>query len=239
VGQWSRGWVASGQLVYEEGVKHGFPAERGEIITLGVDLGSFRPFSEEEKKQVQKQLNLQSPVLGFLARLNEEKGCDLLMETLELLNEKRPQWSCYIMGSGPYEKKIKTWAQEKGFADKVRIQLLTHNEVSRVLPAVDILLAPSQTRKHWREQFGRMLVEAFASGVPILGSASGEIPYVLGEAGWVLPEDQSHPWAEAIDSLLDDREKWEGMRKTGLERAQIFSTQACAQKYQKFFSSLI
>ena len=48
---------------------------------------------------------------------------------------------------------------------------------------MDVMCAPSQTTPKWREQFGRMLIEAFASGVPVVGSDSGEIPFVIDEAG--------------------------------------------------------
>ena len=67
---------------------------------------------------------------------------------------------------------------------------------------MDILVAPSQTVSNWREQFGRMLIEAFACGVPVIGSDSGEIPYVIQDAGVVVGEKDELGWIAAIAELL-------------------------------------
>ena len=60
---------------------------------------------------------------------------------------------------------------------------VAHDDVPEYLNAMDLLCAPSQTTARWREQFGRMLIEAMACGVPVVASRSGEIPYVVGDAG--------------------------------------------------------
>jgi hypothetical protein len=86
----------------------------------------------------------------------------------------------------------------------VRIASATHTEVPAYLNAMDMLCAPSQTTPHWREQFGRMLVEAMACGVPVLGSDSGEIPFVVSDAGRVLPERNVGAWVKAIEEQLGD-----------------------------------
>jgi glycosyltransferase involved in cell wall biosynthesis len=68
----------------------------------------------------------------------------------------------------------------------------------------DALALPSLTRPNWKEQFGRILVEAMASGVPCAGSDSGEIPHVLGDAGLVVPEGDAGALAAALSRLADD-----------------------------------
>jgi glycosyltransferase involved in cell wall biosynthesis len=61
-------------------------------------------------------------------------------------------------------------------------------EAPRWLAALDCLVLPSRTTAHWKEQFGRVLIEAMACGVPVVGSSSGAIPTVIGDAGRVFPE---------------------------------------------------
>ena len=56
------------------------------------------------------------------------------------------------------------------------------------LRTFSVLVQPSLTRRNWKEQFGRALMEAMACGVPVVGSASAEIPNVVGDAGLVVPE---------------------------------------------------
>ena len=108
-----------------------------------------------------------------------------------------------MLGSGPMEGKILDWAKTRGWSDRVRIMLARHDEVPSYLGTMDMLVAPSQTTCHWKEQFGRMLIEAFACGVPVIGSDSGEIPYVIGDAGRVVGEKDVLGWAAAIIELLD------------------------------------
>ena len=84
-----------------------------------------------------------------------------------------------------------------------RVHVLTgvaHDDVPAFLNAMDVLCAPSQTTARWREQFGRMLIEAMACGVPVIASRSGEIPYVVGDAGLVVDEaDVAHGRPRSID----------------------------------------
>jgi glycosyltransferase involved in cell wall biosynthesis len=100
---------------------------------------------------------------------------------------------------------------------------------------MDMLLAPSQTTPHWREQFGRMIVEAFASGVPVIGSDSGEIPFVIGDAGHVVPEGDPTAWAQAILSLLQDPQARHVLAVRGLERVRQYSCPAVAAQFADFY----
>ena len=80
------------------------------------------------------------------------------------------------------EAELKQWAAPYG--DRVRILTnVKHDDVPGYLNVMDLVAAPSQTTKQWREQFGRMLIEAFACGVCVVASDSGEIPYVVGRCG--------------------------------------------------------
>lgn len=238
---WSKDWVAGGQLVHEAMVKKGWARScrggtKGQVLSLAVDTNEFKPYTSSEKVEKQKELGLSGPVLGFLGRLEEEKGLDLLMTSLESLRDQ--PWSFLVMGAGSYQAKIEKWAHDQGFSHRVQVRLLKHNEVPGVLPACDLLLCPSQTRSFWKEQFGRMIVEAFAAGVPVLGSDSGEIPRVIGEAGGILPENQPHRWTEEIHRLIGDPKDREQWKDRGLLRAEEFSAKALAEKYKKFYHQL-
>ncbi len=79
---------------------------------------------------------------------------------------------------------------------------VAHDEVPAYLNAMDLLCAPSRTTPRWREQFGRMLIEAMACGVPVVASHSGEIPHVVGDAGVIVDEADVARWTEAIERLL-------------------------------------
>ena len=73
-----------------------------------------------------------------------------------------------------------------------------------VYPDFDMLVLPSLTRPNWKEQFGRVLIEAMACGVPVIGSDSGEIPNVIGDAGLIFPEGNIPALRDSIAGLLVD-----------------------------------
>src|SRR5438552_9716022 len=104
---------------------------------------------------------------------------------------------------------------------------------------MDMLVAPSQTTEHWREQFGRMLIEAFATGLPVVGSDSGEIPFVIGDAGIILPESDSTAWGNTLTELLDSPQRRADYAARSLQRAQAFAWPHVAAENLEFFDSLL
>ncbi len=105
--------------------------------------------------------------------------------------------------------------------------------------AMDVLAAPSQTTRRWREQFGRMLIEAFAAGVPVVGSDSGEIPYVIADAGLVVPEADEKAWVNTLSNLLDSPARRADLAGRGLARATRFSWPVVGRRYVEFFDRLL
>lgn len=233
------GWLACGNLVQENLVqKKKYPQDKSEIVNLAVDVQHFQPLSKEEKEKKKKEIGVDGLLLGYLGRLTNDKGISLILEVLEKIKDD-PSWSFVFWGSGEEKENIEKWAQEQNLQNRVSVQLLKHNEVPNKLPILDVLLAPSQTMPHWREQFGRMIVEAFASGVPVISSDSGEIPFVMGDAGEVLPEKDVDLWEQKIREVIKKPEKRQTMREKGLFRAKSFSAQKIASHYIQFYEKVL
>jgi len=230
----AQGWIACGRLVYDTMRKRGYPAERGRILTLAVDATVFKPLDESQRTSVQGRLGLRPPVIGYTGRLTRDKGLHILMQAMEQVGGERP-WSLLLLGGGPLERNILDWAKARGWGERVRIMLAKHDEVPAYLGAMDLLVAPSQTTWHWKEQFGRMLIEAFACGVPVIGSDSGEIPYVIGDAGRVVAEKDVVGWAAAIVELLDSPGQRADLAQRGLSRCQEYAVTTLAEKYRGYY----
>jgi glycosyltransferase involved in cell wall biosynthesis len=232
------GWISPGQTVTET-LKH----RRGyslptRLIPLGVDVNHFYPNSEAGL-QIRRSLGWEeqsAPVIGYLGRLVPDKGLDLLMRVLDRL---QTPWRALFVGSGPMEATLRTWANSH--PDNVRIcTTVKHGDVPHYLNAMDILCAPSQTMPHWREQFGRMLVEAFACGVPVIGSDSGEIPYVIQDAGVVVGEKDEQGWLEALSDLLESPSRRAELAEKGLQRAYaVYAWSVVAKQHLEFFTELL
>jgi glycosyltransferase involved in cell wall biosynthesis len=115
-----------------------------------------------------------------------------------------------------------------------------HDDVPRWLNAMDVLCAPSQSTPRWREQFGRMLIEAFACGVPVIASDSGEIPYVVADAGIIVPEDDLQGWRRAIERLLGDAELRTTLAQRGRQRAvTCYDWSVVARQHSVFFRQVM
>ena len=100
--------------------------------------------------------------------------------------------------------------------------------------------SPSQTRPNWREQLGRMLLEAFACGVPVIASDSGEIPQVVGDAGITVGETDASGWSAAISQLLSNPELRAEYAAKGRARAETeFAWPQIARRHLDFFEELI
>jgi glycosyltransferase involved in cell wall biosynthesis len=230
----AQGWIAGASLVQQAMLKKGFPKEAGTVLNLAVDLAAFQPLSPADRSEVLQELGLQTPVICFVGRLTRAKGLDVLMQAMEKVGGSLP-WSLLLLGSGEYEDKVKEWAARKGWSDRVQVKLVKHAEVPRYLASMDLLVAPSQSMKNWREQFGRMIIEAFACGVPVIGSDSGEIPFVIGDAGRVVAEADVAGWAAAIGQLLESPEKRDELKHLGLARATRYSVATIAQQYGDYY----
>ena len=230
------GWAAGGSLVFANLLARGYPEGRGRVVTLAVETDRFRPLPPDEKRAVREGLGLPGPLIVQLGRVNEDKGVRVLTAALEGLGE-RP-WGLLMLGNGPLEGEVNRWAAARGWEDRVRLGAVAHAEVPRLLAAGDLLVAPSQTTSHWKEQFGRMLIEAFACGVPVIGSDSGEIPHVIGDAGRVVPEKDVPAWTAAIADLLDDPAARADLAARGQARCARFSVPAVAEEWKAFYRDL-
>ncbi len=236
---WSRGWVACGVTVAET-LSHRPPYDRKPhaVIPTGVDLAAFAP-DPAARAAVFTRLGWSSvgpPVIGYLGRFVPEKGLSLLMSAADAL---RSNWRMLLVGGGPMEAQLRAWRARHG--DRVRVVTgVPHAGVPAYVNAFDLLAAPSLSTTRWREQLGRMLLEAFAVGVPVVGSDSGEIPHVLADAGVVVPEGDVAAWAAALGDLLDSPARRRELGALGRERcAAVFAWPVVARQTLSFFNRLL
>lgn len=231
-------WSAGGELVLEAMANRGYPMNKGEVLIPAVDLDSFRPRNERERATLRSELGLPAPLVGYVGRLVPPKGIGVLLQAMEQVGFDE-EWGLLCLGSGPEEPTILSWARQHGAEARVRVRLAKHGEVARYLAALDLLVVPSLTTPRWKEQFGRVIIEAFASGVPVIGSDSGEIPRVVGNAGRIVPENDPLVLAKAIGELLSDSGARERLASEGLARARRFSVPAIAQRYRSYFEAML
>jgi glycosyltransferase involved in cell wall biosynthesis len=161
--------------------------------------------------------------IGYAGRLVEEKGLTLLVEASAKL---QGDFRLVFIGTGAMQESLQAQAERLGLAKQLEfVPNVPNLQMSAYLSALDVLVLPSLTRPNWKEQFGRILIEAMACGVPVVGSSSGEIPQVIGEAGLIFPEGQTEALTITLQSLLDDCALRATLAKKGLQRVHENFTQ--------------
>lgn len=235
----ANGWIAFGHTIHETlGQREIYAAKPSRIIPLGVDTSRFRVDAEMRAKALHdlEWENNSTPVIGYLGRFTKAKGVAFLTDVLDRVTV---EWRALLVGGGELEPALREWAARR--PSQVRIVTnARHEEVPLWLNAMDILCAPSLTTPAWREQFGRMLLEAFATQVPVIASDSGEIPRVASGAALIVPEGNHQAWIRAITELTANPALRKELSAAGLERANTrFSWPVVAAQHLEFFEQVI
>lgn len=154
--------------------------------------------------------------IGYIGRLVEEKGVHHLLEACSMLNG---DWRLRLVGSGPLRNDLEALAHAHDLADRITwIDWIASTEMPSQYRELDVLVLPSLTRPNWKEQFGRVLVEAMSSGVPVIGSDSGAIPGVIANGGLIFPEGNVEMLAKHLHDLQNKADLREILGKTGRQR---------------------
>ena len=141
-------------------------------------------------------------VVGFAGNIAEEKGWSVLLDALERLPDG---FRVVVAGDGPQRAELEARLRSPELAGRAfTVGLLPKERLWGFYAQLDALAVPSLTRPRWKEQFGGVLADAMAMGVPIVGSDSGAIPEVMGPAGIVVPEGDADALASALLRLRDD-----------------------------------
>ncbi|HVS82515.1 MAG TPA: glycosyltransferase [Pyrinomonadaceae bacterium] len=204
-----------------------------EIIPFGVDTSAFRP---RRSRGADSSATL---TIGFVGRILPGKGLNVLAEALGMLGSE--PWKLLVIGDGPERRSFEQSLATRGLLNRAEfLGAISYDKVADFYQRMDMLVTPTQTTKRIREQFGRVLVEAMASAVPVIGSTCGAIPEVIGDAGLVVPEGDAAALADALRKLLSDSALCERLARAGRDRAeQCFSWERVADKTHELFLQIL
>ena len=215
---------------------------------LGVDETRFCPQPQSELA-ASLGINRDDFVVGFVGRFVEEKGLLTLCQALGKLKEHPHPWKCLLLGRGPLQDDLTTLGETLGIGDRiVWVESVPHDDVPRYINLMSTLVLPSETTYKfktltsvgWKEQFGHVIIEAMACKVPVIGSDSGEIPYVIGETGLVFPEGDVVALADCIRTLMESPELQTDLSKRGYDRTmENYTNRALACQVLDFYRELV
>lgn len=201
--------------------RKGYAGPMAVFSVHGVDPDIYRPLARTSSPN--------TFIIGYLGRLVSYKGVGLLIEALQGMPD---HCRLRLVGSGPDERALRCLASERGVVERVDfVPAVAAADVPQMLADIDVLAAPSLTQPNWKEQFGRVLIEAMACGIPVIGSDSGEIPHVIGAAGMIVPEGDVEALRVGLLRLANDAAMRERFSRAGRVRAlEQFTQEQVARK---------
>jgi glycosyltransferase involved in cell wall biosynthesis len=241
--KWRSTWshLAGGVAASTESLDHlrdaGFPSDRPlERVFWGIPTDDFKPMNRELLKA---ELKLEYPhIVGYVGRFTEEKGIMVLLKAMQRLDRSV---HAVFVGSGPIAGKLKRDVLPSSIAKRVHVyDVLPPAQLACLMNCFDVLALPSLTRSTWKEQYGRVIGEAMACGLPVVGSDSGAIPEVIGNAGLVVKEGDAGALAGAIERLVKNRDEAAQLRSRAIERANTeLSTKVMAERLHRFYQKVL
>jgi glycosyltransferase involved in cell wall biosynthesis len=179
-------------------------------------------------------------VIGYVGRMVEEKGVVDLSAAFEALPESLGA-QLLLVGDGVLRKPIEERLRRRGLDQRVFFTgRIPFHHVPSHLKCMDVLVLPSRTTGKWKEQFGHVLAEAMASGVPVIGSDSGAIPEVVGDAGLIFPEGNTGSLTDCLIRLIGNDTLREDLALRGRERVScLYADETVAQQTYQFYRDLL
>ncbi|MGI5828082.1 MAG: glycosyltransferase family 4 protein [Patescibacteria group bacterium] len=203
-------------------IEEGVNPERITVIPYGIDLKMFKP---NLITKTQKEL-----IVLFVGRLEEQKG---IKELLEVWNEIRKHYKATlkIIGRGPLEKIVR----QHGLTP----EYIPYSQIPQTMAEADIFVLPSKPTRFWEEYFGMVLLEAMASGLPIITTDCGAIPEVAGNAAYLIPHSNSKELYKGLTSLIKKPDWRKRLSEAGLQRVrENFNSAIQAEKLYKLYTNL-
>jgi phosphatidylinositol alpha-mannosyltransferase len=186
------------------------------IVPNGIDTQRFRPGLEPLPE-------LRTPgwsTLLFVGRLEQRKGLPTLLEAYAELRRRRADVRLVVAGDGPGRWGYERYVEAQAIPDVVFLGHVEADLLPRCYASADVFCAPAVGR----ESFGIVLLEAMASGVPVLASAIQGFSQVVtqGEDGLLVRTGDAAAWAAALDGILGDAQRRASMARGGLHTSQRY-----------------
>lgn len=200
-------FVAISQRAKETLMLEGADPEKISIINQHIDTTVFRP-SSKLKVTARRQAPLISSKLNilFVGRLELYKGVyEVIFAFRKLLADpelKNHDLILTMIGSGAEKTKLLELEKRMGIERRVVHKTLSYSQMPAEYQKATIFVAPSRATPHWQEQFSTVLLEAQASGLPIVTTWSGAIPENIGEVGLMVPPADFSALAAGLKKLI-------------------------------------
>lgn len=211
---------------------HGIPQNKIRLLPHSVDCNMFHPSSKNNRKIIK---------ILFVGRLIRYKGIEYLLKAFRIIYKRRRDVELIICGDGKFKHLVLEYA--KDFPIRY-LGKVPHNKLPIIYQNADIFVLPSHERrvfglKVWEEQFGYVLAEAMASGLPIVSSNTGAIPEVIGRHNMIVHNLSEESLAKSIMYLIKNEKVRLHIGRLNRKRAlRLYNADRNARIFEKIIDEL-
>lgn len=214
-------------------ISEGISESKIRVVTLGVDLKKFRPARNE------RQNSAKSITILYVGRLVEEKGILDLYRGYKKWRAQNKIVKLNIIGEGPLKNELRNQIKADGFENSVSIERKSYEQMPKLYQSADIFILPSKKTKEWEEQYGMVLIEALASGLPVIAYDSGSIRENLEDAGILVKEGDIQGLVKILNQLLKNSAARKKLGRMGRKRAEkFFDSEKTARKIERIYAQM-
>jgi glycosyltransferase involved in cell wall biosynthesis len=226
--------TALSQALKDAAIGAGAKAEKIEIVPNGVDIRRFTPPQEERRGETSDNL----PIILFTGFLIERKGVRYLLDALALLPAHLSRFRLVLVGEGPEEGPLREQMARLGLADRVEfVGFQSQAVVSEWMRQARVFVLPSL-----EEGQGVVLLEALASGTPVVGSDVDGIREVVAPGvGYRVPPADPQALAQALAQILGAGDAaWHEMSRQARQRAvEVYDWDKIAADFVEIYRRVI
>jgi glycosyltransferase involved in cell wall biosynthesis len=205
------------------------------VVPHGVDTKRFSPIVD---KEIFRYKNRECVHFGYVGALVWHKGVHVL---LDAVSDLRVPFKLTIVGNGPELDVLQAQAASLSTSSNIQFNKSVPNaQLPDTLRNFDVLVLPSITVPNWKEQFGRIIIESMACGVPVVGSTCGSIPDVIGDGGLVFTERDAIQLRAILERLAKDSTLLENLTGKARQRAEkYFSWENVASRIYAIYNEML
>ncbi len=199
----------------------GVPVDRVRVVMPGIDTDHFSPGKPDAAIRESWRVGPEDVVVLYAGRLLAEKGLvELVMAMEPILSSREARVKLVIHGSGPERPRLDSVVASLGLSGSVRFSSWTPTaEMPDVYRSADLVVLPSLSTPYWTEQFGFNLAEAMSCGRPIVATASGSIPSVVGDAAVLVADYSREALTRGLRDVIDSPRARDELGERGRSRA--------------------
>ncbi|MFA6527073.1 MAG: glycosyltransferase family 4 protein, partial [Candidatus Babeliales bacterium] len=184
--------------------------------------------------------NIRSKTITFIGRLVPEKGIFLLLEAFAQLKTYHDQWQLHFVGDGPAKEQLLDTIKNINTSTIKHIPTCSPHEVANMLASTDIFVLPSYDTPEWKEQFGHVIIEAMACGVPVITTTGGAITEVVDDAGLVCNQKDVTALAQSLTLLMTSQTMRETLAAKGIAHVnKRYTHEAIAHSTYRFWHKMV